>query len=209
MDEYRAHRGRYLLPTLLFAAAAMLIAASLVLPYWRMTLHAPQYPKGLHLQAHLTRLDGDVREIDGLNHYIGMRPLGQAAQFERSIAVMAVGVLCLLVLASIFVHNRWAAALALPGVLFPAGFLLDLQLWLAHFGTHLDPKAPLSAAVKPFVPPVLGVGKVGQFRTVAVPDAGLWFAFLASVVLIAGLWAHRRAYKPLVDAMTGGGSVGR
>ena len=197
--EYAAHRGRYLLPTWLFFAAAALLAISLLQPYWRMTLHAPQYPKGLHLQAHLTRLEGDVREIDGLNHYIGMRPLGEAAQFERSIAVMAVAGLILLVLASILVHNRWAALLAFPALFFPAGFLLDLHLWLAHFGRNLDPRAPLSSAVKPFVPPVLGVGRVGQFHTVALPDVGLYLAFAASIAIGIGLWAHRRAYKPLVE----------
>ncbi|MFN8176833.1 MAG: cytochrome C [bacterium] len=202
--ELHAHRGRYALPTLLFAAAAVLLVISLVLPYWQMTLHAPQYPHGLRLRALLTRLDGDVREIDGLNHYIGMRHLGEAAQFERSVAVMAVTVLSLLVLASTFVHNRWAAALAFPALFFPVAFLVDLQLWLADFGTHLDPHAPLSTSVKPFVPPVLGVGKIGQFRTVALPDVGLWLAVGAAAVLVVGLWSHRRAYKPLVDALVAG-----
>jgi hypothetical protein len=54
--------------------------------------------------------------------------------------------------------------------------------------------------VKPFVPPVLGEGFVGQFRTVAGPDVGLTLAFIASAVILVGLWAHRRAYKPLVEA---------
>lgn len=205
--EYEAHRARYLRPTLLLVAAVVLLVVSLITPYWNMVLHAPQYPKGLHVQAHLTRLEGDVREIDGLNHYIGMRPLGEAAQFERSIAVMAVLVLCLLVLAAVFVHNRWAAVLAFPALFFPFGFLLDLWFWLAHFGTNLDPHAPLSSSIKPFVPPVLGVGKVGQFKTVAMPDVGLWLAFTASVIIVFALVAHRRAYKPLVDAMSESGAA--
>lgn len=207
-DEFQAHRARYLAPTLLLVAATLLLVVSLVQPYWQMTLHAPQYPKGLHVQAHLTYLTGDVREIDGLNHYIGMRPLGEAAQFERSIAVMAVVVLCLLVLAAILVHNRWAAVLAFPALFFPAGFLLDLWFWLHHFGTNLDPRAPLSSSIKPFTPPVLGVGKVGQFRTVALPDVGLWLAFAAAALIVVALWYHRRAYKPLVDATAHGSDPG-
>lgn len=200
----QGERHRYHLPTLLFTAAAVLLLVSMATPYWRMTLHAPQYPKGLHLQAYLTRLDGDVREIDGLNHYIGMRPLGEAAALERSLSLMAVGVLVLLVVAAIFVHTKWAALLALPALAFPAGFLLDLYLWMRHFGLNLDPRAPLSAAIKPFVPPVLGEGVVGQFRTVAWPDVGLILAAAASGLVLVGLWAHRRAYKPLVDAMDHG-----
>jgi hypothetical protein len=193
-------RLRFLLPTLVLGIAGVLLVASIFLPYWRMTLLAPQYPDGLQVRAYLDRLTGDVREIDGLNHYIGMRPLGEAAQLERSLSVLAVATIALLVLAAVFIHNRWAALLALPALLFPAGFLGDLHYWLRSFGTHLDPHAPLSSAVKPFVPPVLGRGTVGQFATVALPDSGLWLAFSASLLILVGLWLHRRAYKPLVEA---------
>lgn len=199
-SELQTHWARYLLPTLLFAIAAILLVASLLQPYWRMTLHAPQYPKGLTVLAYVNHLEGDVKEIDGLNHYIGMRPLDEAATFERSISLIGIGVLALLILAAIYVHSRWAALLALPALLMPALFLLDLQYWLANFGQNLDPTAPLSSSIKPFIPPVLGEGKIAQFRTVAEPELGLWLACAASVVILIGLWFHRRAYKPLVEA---------
>ncbi|HXF61569.1 MAG TPA: cytochrome C [Caldilineaceae bacterium] len=198
--ELRAHRTRYLIPTLLFIAAAVLLVSSIFLPYWRLTLHAPQYPKGLTVQAYVNRIEGDVREIDGLNHYIGMRPLNEAAAFEKSISVYGIIGLALLILAAIFVHSRWAALLALPALLLPAIFLLDLQFWLANFGQNLDPKAPLSSSIDPFIPPVLGEGVIAQFSTWAVPDVGLWVATAASLLIAVGLWFHRRAYKPLVDA---------
>ncbi len=199
-EEMRANRGRYLLPTVLFLLAALLLLVSIFLPYWEMTLFAPQYPKGLTVQAFLNDIQGDVSEIDGLNHYIGMRPLAEAATFEKSISIIGVAVLALLVLAAVFVHSRWAALLALPALLFPAIFLLDLQYWLASFGTNLDPTAALSSSVKPFVPKVLGVGMIAQFKTEAGPAAGLWLAIIASLLIAAGLYFHRRAYKPLVDA---------
>ena len=198
--ELRKHRVRYVLPSLLLATAAVLLLISLFQPYWRMILHAPQYPKGLTVHAYLNRLEGDVAEIDGLNHYIGMRKLDDAAKLERELSIMAVVAVSLLVLGAIFIHNRRAAWLALPALLFPAGFLIDLHLWLAHFGHNLDPRAPLSSSIKPFTPPVLGTGYVGQFSTVALPDVGLILAFAASATILAGLWLHRRAYKPLVDA---------
>jgi len=197
-----AHRGRYLAPTVLLTVAAALLLASVLLPYWELTLHAPQYPQGLHVTAYLNRLEGDVREIDGLNHYIGMRPLEEAAPIEKSLSVMAVVVTVLLVVAAVAVHTRWAALLALPALLFPALFLADLQYWLANFGRNLDPRAPFSSSVKPFIPPVLGEGMVGQFRTTAGPGTGLWLAMVAAVCVAAALYSHRRAYKPLVDEPT-------
>ncbi len=197
--EMKAHRVRYWLPTLFFVVAALLLVISILQPYWHLTLHAPQYPKGLVVTAYVNHLTGDVAEIDGLNHYIGMRPLNEAAIFERTISIYGIVVLALLILAAVYVHNRWAALLALPALLMPVIFLADLQYWLANFGQNLDPTAPLSSSIKPFVPPVLGEGKIAQFRTVAEPGVGLWLAIAASVVILVGLWFHRRAYKPLVE----------
>ena len=196
--EMKAHRVRYWLPTLFFVVAAVLLMISILQPYWHLTLHAPQYPKGLMVTAYVNHLEGDVAEIDGLNHYIGMRPLNEAATFERTISIYGIVVLALLMLAAVYIHNRWAALLALPALLMPVIFLADLQYWLANFGQNLDPTAPLSSSIKPFVPPVLGEGKIAQFSTVAEPGIGLWLAVAASGVILIGLWFHRRAYKPLV-----------
>jgi hypothetical protein len=193
-------RPRYIAPALLLFVAAAMLIASWWMPYWRMTLLAPQYPKGLHVQAYLNRLEGDVREIDGLNHYIGMRPLNDAATLERQTSLMALGAMALLLVAGLFVHNRWAALLALPALVFPAAFLLDLFYWLHMFGQNLDPDAALSSSIKPFTPPVLGTGSIGQFTTIASVAGGWWMGLGASAVMVAALWMHRRAFKPLVEA---------
>lgn len=186
-------------PTILFGIAAILLIISIFLPYWEMELLAPQYPKGLHITAYANRLTGDVFEIDGLNHYIGMRPLEEAAQFEKSVSVIGITALSLLILAAVFVHTKWVVLLVLPAILMPVLFLADLQYWLWKFGTDLDPTAPLSSAIKPFVPTVLGRGIIAQFETIATPGTGLYLAIIASTLCMVGLYFHRNAYKPLVD----------
>jgi len=201
--ESARHPIRYLLPTGFFAAAAVLLLISISQPYWLMTLRAPQYPKGLHVSGYVNRMEGDVQEIDGLNHYIGMRKLDEAARIERATSVATLWTFAGLLILGTIIHNRKSAYLVLPAIFFPAVFLLDLHLWLAHFGQHLDPHAPLSSAIKPFVPPVLGVGKIGQFRTIAAAGTGLIQATVASGLIIIGLWFHRRAYKPLVEKARG------
>jgi hypothetical protein len=183
--------------------AAVLIIVSIFLPYWSLVLHAPQYPQGLVVHAYLDRLEGDVQEIDGLNHYIGMRPLSEAAQLEKSISIFAIVALALLVLAAIFIHSPWSALLALPAILLPAVFLVDLYYWLNNFGQNLDPNAALSSAIEPFTPTILGEGVIGQFKTVAFADFGLLLATAASVLIVIGLFLQRRAYKPLVEARQG------
>ena len=202
-DAQESERQQYMIPTILFVVAALLLLISIFLPYWEMTLLAPQYPGGLHVTAYVNELTGDLAEIDGLNHYIGMRPLNEAAKFERSISVFAIAALALLIAAAIFVHTKWVVLLVLPAILMPVIFLLDLQYWLRDFGLNLDETAALSSAIDPFVPKVLGSGKIAQFETVASPGIGLWLAILAAILCIVGLYYHRKAYKPLVEASSG------
>ena len=200
LDDRARRTFRYGSPGFFLLIARVLILVSLFLPYWHMELVAPQYPQNLHLTAYINHLSGDVAEIDGLNHYIGMRPLEEAAKFERSYGVYALILLVVLLEFAGWIHTRWTVLLVVPAMLFPAIFLLDLHLWMSHFGTNLDPDAPLSNAIEPFVPPIMGTGMVGQFKTVASPGIGLILSGTASLMLLVALFFHRRAYLPLVRA---------
>lgn len=197
VEELRSHPVRYLTPTFIFMLARILLLVSIFFPYWHMELEAPQYPDGLFLTAYVNHLTGDVREIDGLNHYIGMRPLGEAATFERAAAVWSIITMFLLVEGAAFVHSKWAVLLAVPAVTFPLGFYADLVYWMRTFGLNLDPEAPLSNSVKPFVPTVIGEGGIGQFKTYAAWGTGYWLAVGCAALVIVGFYFHRRAYRPL------------
>lgn len=190
----------FLLPNAILMFAALVLMVSMMLPYWSMTLKAPQYPKGLKVNVFVNHLEGDVREIDSLNHYLGMPPLDEGGRFERSISVIAIATLGLLLLAGVFVHNQFAALFALPALGYPLIFLADLWYILYQYGNSIDPKSALGGAIKPFTPPVFGEGKIGQFGTFAAPEIGLYLAILSALIVLVGLWFHRAAYKPLVDA---------
>lgn len=203
LDEFEHHTFRYALPTIVMSLARICLLCSLFLPYWHIKLKAPQYPKrDLQLNAYINRVEGDMREINGLNHYIGMRPLDEAATFEKAIGVWGLIALVLVIEASMFIHSRWAALLLLPVILFPGIFLADLYYWLNLFGQNLDPTAPLSSSIKPFTPPPLGEGVIGQFKTIAWMGSGLWLAWVAAALVVISLVLHRRAYKPLFVEMT-------
>lgn len=179
--------------TALLIAAAALLAVSTLLPYWRIRLNAPQYPNGLFIIVYVNHLVGDVREVDGLNHYIGMAPLEEAANIERSLAPMAMAAITLMIVSVAFIHSKWLAVLAIPAMLFPFIFLADLWIWLWYYGNHLDPTAALSSSIKPFTPAILGTGVVGQFSTTASLQIGWYLAFLAAVLTGAGLHYRRQA----------------
>lgn len=204
----REHPLRFRLPALLLAVAAGLLLLSLNRPFWQITMFAPQYPNGLTVTSYVNHVGGRVDEVDILNQYIGMKPLEAAAKYEKAMAVPMIVAMALLLIAAVKIHSPYAAWLSLPAIFFPIGFLADLQFWLADFGLHLDPHAPLNMSVKPFVPQILGVGYVGQFKSEALPCSGLILATIASLLIITGLWLQRRAYKPLRDRQLTGSTKG-
>lgn len=160
--------------------AAGLLMLSLVLPYWRITLYAPQYPGGLRASVYLTKVTGESSEISILNHYIGMKPLEVAAPLERRLAVPIVLGGVLAVAASPFL-GRLGLLLQAPAVVFPLGVVGDLAFWLWRFGHSLDPAAPIR--VEPFMPVIIGTGTVMQFSTYAMFSWG--FLFSAGTALLA------------------------
>ncbi len=179
--------------TVLFVLAAALLVTSTFFPYWKMRLNAPQYPQGLYIVVYVDRMEGDIREIDGLNHYIGMKPLEEAAQLERTLAPIAIAVMALFIIGVAFIHSKWFAVLAIPVMLFPFIFLLDMFVWLYYYGHSLDPQAPLSSSIKPFTPTVLGTGTVGQFSTTATLQIGWYMALAAAILTAIGLHYRRAA----------------
>ena len=201
LDENQ--RKAYRLPSKLFASAALVLMISMLLPYWRLELEAPQFPDGLVVEAYVNRLEGDVVELEGLNHYVGLRSFDEGAVFERSVAIAGIAGLAGLLLAGLYIHSRWVLVFTLPALLFPAFFIGDLQWWLWRFGHDLDPAAPFANAVGEFTPPIFGPAEIAQFDTLALPGPGLLLALGASVLIGFGLWHHRKAYKPLIESSDG------
>jgi hypothetical protein len=197
-ELWEKERKRFLLPSIVLVAAAVILFISIFFPYWKITLFAPQYPQGLQASMYVNRLTGDVDEIDGLNHYIGMKPLGEAAVLERTLSIIIIIGIALLIAGAVYVHSPVALFLCIPAVFYPVVFLADLYFWMRTFGTNLNPHAPLSGAIKPFVPPIIGIGKIAQFKTIATWETGLYMSIAASVLILVGLYLHRKAYKPLI-----------
>jgi hypothetical protein len=169
----------------MLSVAGMFLLLSLLLPYWSITLHAPQYPQGLTVHAYAWKLTGDVAEVDGLNHYIGMMRLEDAATFERTVAPFAIPLLAVLAVASYWVRGRWRWLAVAPILLFPVIFIVDLYAWLRYAGNNLDPTAALSSSIKPFTPRLLGEGTIGQFSTVASFGWGFYLVLVAVILVLA------------------------
>ncbi len=185
----------------LWASAAAAWVTSLKLPWWRIWLFAPQYPKGLGLEISLRGVSGDVREINLLNHYIGMASLEKAAEFERRFAGWGIAALAAIVLVLLLGSGRRLGNLAaLAAAMFPVGFIADSMYWMYRFGHNLDPKAPIR--MKPFTPMLFGEGIIGQFSTYAIPASGFWLALAGVGAVLLAVLLRRRVCNACVQKVT-------
>jgi nitrous oxidase accessory protein len=153
-----------------------------------MTMRAPQYPKGLRLYAYGTGMTGDLRELNILNHYIGMPPVEapalETALFPYGIAIVVV--LCLLAPLGAWLRRTAVAAT----VLMPLAIVADLQVRLYEFGHTLNPTAPIR--LKPFTPLVVGWTKMGNFDSSAMVSWGFLCLLAAAAVLVLASRLERR-----------------
>ncbi|MER3419894.1 MAG: hypothetical protein C4290_04915, partial [Chloroflexota bacterium] len=188
------------------AIAAGLLLLAMGLPLWRMTLLAPQYPGGLHMTAYGDRLEGDVREINILNHYIGMKPIDEDEIVELRLfkpALVAL-IVAVLVLGVVRLPHWLKVAESLLIWLLPLGLVLDLQWWLYRYGHSLDPQAPLRLPA--FTPRVVGSTRVMNFHNEAELAAGFWLLVAAAAVISLGpsllraLWELPRSLRPVAVA---------
>ena len=186
--ESRPPRSR--LAEALGAAAGALLLASLFLPYWQARLFAPQYRNGLTATMYAYKVTGDVAEIDGLNHYVGVAKLAKLGVWERRLAIPAVLFLAALSFFAFRKTGRWPPWIkVLPVAAYPLIFMADLKFWLHYASTNLDPTAPLK--LRPFIIPLIGTGKVGQFRSEVGPMPGFYLLMAAAILLLIGLWLTR------------------
>jgi hypothetical protein len=183
-------RSRWLLLMLLVPLFLALIA-----PIWQMRFLAPQYPDGLELVIFPYTVAGDVREVNTLNHYIGMAAIDQAALSDLDFLPFAIGAFALLLLRVVSIGDVRSlldliALYAYFGVFAFARFAYTLYV----FGHNLDPKAPFQ--VEPFTPTLLGTGTIANFTITSLPARGSFYLAAVGAALVAILlvtWRRRRA----------------
>ncbi len=183
------------------AAAAMLVLVFLF-PLWNMTFFSNQYTDGLVLNIYAYHLEGgktpnrdDLREINSLNHYIGMRPLLESDFGEFVWLPFAIGGLMLLTLRAAVLGKM--SKLVDVFVIFAYFSLYSFWSFyyrLYTYGHHLDPTAAIK--VDPFTPPLFGTQVVGNFTVYSYPDIASYAFFAFGVLLVAAIvWAWRSRRK--------------
>ena len=167
-------------------------------PIWYVALEAPNYPKesfpdGIPVYYHFDGFSGDVHEMETINHYIGMDPMGRGAPYLRAAAPYAlVGVAVLFVLFILY-SSRFLNLLMLIPVTLPLIFVGFYSYWLYWFGHHMHDWGAFK--IKPFTPTVFGDGKVAQFTTHSYPTIGFWLLVAIAVLSLLAMVSRKKAMQ--------------
>jgi hypothetical protein len=186
-------------PRVMIMAAAVLALSIYVFPLWNLTMFAPQYPDGLRIDIYSYKLEGgnkgqDVKEINILNHYIGMKDLVAEDFSEFKWLPFVVGALVLLYLrAAVLGTLGHLVDVLVLNLYFSAFALWSFGYKLYSYGHNLAPTAAVK--VPPFMPPIFGSKQLANFEVYSYPQAASYALGLATLLLLIGLvigWRQSR-----------------
>ena len=179
-------------PRGLLVVAVLLLVPSYLFPLWTLTMFAPQYGDGLRMQIYSWRLDGgnggqDIKEINVLNHYIGMKDIEVEDFNEFKWIPFVVGGLGVLILRAAVLGKLAHVVDCLVLYLYFGAFSLwsfGYKMW--WYGHNLAPTA--SVRIPPFMPPMFGFKQLANFGVYSYPGLGSYALGLAVLALALALF---------------------
>lgn len=182
---------------ILVAFASGALIAVFFLPVWRIDLFAPQYPEGLTMNIWINGLSGQVDVINGLNHYIGMKPIHEGMFPEFKFLPYIVGFFMLLgMIVAVTGKRKYLLVYLVITAIGGALAMIDFYRWGKDYGSNLDPKAPIQVPGLTYQPPLFGHKRLLNFDAYSFPDVGGWVviaaASLAFTVWFIEWYRHRK-----------------
>jgi copper chaperone NosL len=186
------------LSRVLLATASVLLLGAFLFPLWRIDLVAPQYPEGLGMLIRVNAVTGikpnDLANINGLNHYIGMKPIQPDAIPELRVMPWIVASLAAFGLIGALAGRRrllvaWLfgfATLAVVG-------LIDFWRWEYDYGHNIDfEHAIIKVPGMTYQPPLIGTKQLLNFTAASWPGPGAICLGVAFALGVAALLVVRR-----------------
>ncbi|WP_336068108.1 hypothetical protein [Mesoflavibacter sp. CH_XMU1404-2] len=196
------------------AGIIMIIGSLLLLglfkfPLWNIMLGAPQYPDPLGMNIYIQGIEGvnefDLQNIDGLNHYIGMKTIPKPEDmwefsvFPKVIIGMVllgviIGLLGFFEKVSYKYFLGWFILMSILGIL----GMYDFNNWLIEYGSDLDPHAIIKVTnpdgtPMSYKPPLLGFQKLLNFDVTSLPHVGGYLMFVGMTLTLVAFWLGRKA----------------
>lgn len=197
--------------SVLMIIGSVLLFSLFFFPLWNIELGAPQYPVPLGMNIYIDGIKGvkefDIQNIDGLNHYIGMKTIPKPEEmWEFTVFPIVVGLMGALGIAiglgAFFKKIKpvfflyWLLLMGTLGVL----GMYDFNLWLLDYGRNLDPHAimkmvDLNGNPLTYEPPLFGHRKILNFDAYSYPHIGAYLMALGMVFVFAAYLLGIKQYK--------------
>ncbi len=174
-------------------AAAVFLVLMFIFPLWKITLLAPQYPKGLGMFIWINKITGSepgtLQSINIMNHYIGMKAIEPDSIAELSfmpyIAIALAGLALIVAVLKKWQFNLvWTILLVVAGVL----AVYDFYLWEYDYGHNLNSTAAIKIEGMAYQPPLFGTKQILNFTAKSYPRLGA--AFLGLSMIMGGLASY-------------------
>ena len=166
----------------------LVLAAGFVAVAVWMVVH--QFALG-HMESHIAAYVSDAgtffKEPDKIKVW------GDNVTLISNIVIVGLIVAMIVVVLGVWKIRQFELLLALVPGLLPIFFVIEYSAWLWFFGHNLHPWGAFT--VKPFMPTVLGEGKVAQFSTYSYPYWGYALLVVVFVCLMLALLLRRKQLR--------------
>lgn len=180
--------------------ASLILILTFLFPLWYINLEAPQYPEGIGLEIWINKITGqkpnDLENINGLNHYIGMKTIVPDAIPELKIMPFIIIFMIVLGLITAFTGKRFLVYswIALFIILAAVG-LYDFYMWEYDYGHNLNPHAAIKIPGMAYQPPLIGSKMLLNFNAISMPDISFYILVIAVGLAILGLVIDKKSKK--------------
>lgn len=184
---------------LLFASALILVGV-FFFPLWNINLEAPQYPEGLGIRIWVNQITGykenDLENINGLNHYIGMKPIDPDDIPELKIMPYLIGFMILFGLFNAFRGNtKTVYAWIILFLILGAIGLYDFYVWEYNYGHNLNPNAPIKVPGMSYQPPLIGSKQLLNINAVSLPSISSFIILISVLIAIVAIIIDKKKSK--------------
>ena len=185
---------------IILVIASLLLFLTFLFPIWSINLEAPQYPEGIGLKIWINQITGlkpnDLANINGLNHYIGMKEIVPDAIPELKIMPFIIIFMIIFGLVNAFTGKRFLVySWIILFVILAAIGLYDFYLWEYDYGHNLNPHAAIKIPGMAYQPPLIGSKMLLNFNAISMPDIGFYVLAFAVALAIIALILSKKSVK--------------
>lgn len=188
-------KSRYLI-----AFSSLLLILVYFLPIWMISIEAPQYPEGMGLYIWINQITGenenDLRTLNGLNHYIGMKEIEPDSIPELVIIPYVILFFLIFGLFNSIKGNKklilvWIGLFCLMGIV----GIYDFWVWEYDYGHNLNPNAPIKVPGMNYQPPLIGEKQLLNINALSLPYIGSFIIFISIALNMLAYFLQSKADK--------------